>query len=107
MSEVIEAVKEASISLACLLDDGEDIKLYTLEKDVEHIQNQITVIENFLEPFTNDQVNECLDCGFESTSFAELYNKKGDKITSWNKEDNVACPKCKSFNYFLKEKANA
>ena len=37
MSEVIEAVKEASISLACLLDDGEDIKLYTLEKDVEHI----------------------------------------------------------------------
>tara|TARA_R100000656_G_scaffold123226_1_gene99537 strand:+ start:95 stop:274 length:180 start_codon:yes stop_codon:yes gene_type:complete len=56
---------------------------------------------------TTDQVNECLDCGFESTSFAELYNKKGDKITSWNKEDNVACPKCKSFNYFLKEKANA
>ena len=43
MSKVIEAVKEASISVACLLDDvlGEEI-----QKDVEHIQNQITKIEN-------------------------------------------------------------
>jgi phage FluMu protein Com len=38
-----------------------------------------------------------------STAFGELYDNKGKKITSWNKTDNVVCPKCKSFNYFLKQ----
>ena len=51
--KVIEAVKEASISVACLLDDiaedeNNDIKVFEIEKDIEHLQNQITIIENFL-----------------------------------------------------------
>jgi len=43
--KVIEAVEEASISVACLLDAvfGEE-----LQKDVEHIQDQLSLIENFL-----------------------------------------------------------
>ena len=53
-----------------------------------------------------DDINECLDCGYTSTSFGELYDNKGKEITSWNKEDNVVCPKCKSFNYFLKQENN-
>ena len=43
-NKVIEAVEEASISVACLLDvvHGEE-----LQKDVEHIQDQLSLIENF------------------------------------------------------------
>ena len=56
MSKVIKAVEEASISIACLLDDVAVVKdniwnyeldLNELQKDVEHIQDQLTVIENF------------------------------------------------------------
>ena len=48
---VLEAVKEASISVACLLDDvsveqSADIELWELQKDIEHLQDQITIIEN-------------------------------------------------------------
>lgn len=53
MSEVFKALKEASISIACGLDDG---VLY--RKDIEHIQKQITIIENFLEPFTVEELTE-------------------------------------------------
>ena len=53
MSEVIKALREASISIACGLDDG---VLY--RKDIEHIQKQITIIENFLEPFTVEELTE-------------------------------------------------
>jgi len=58
MSKVIEAVKEASISVACLLDDVAvdkndilncELDLNELQKDIEHLQNQITIIENNLE----------------------------------------------------------
>ena len=57
MSEVLKAVKEASISVACLLDDvavNEDddlnceLDLNILQKDIEHLQDQITIIENHL-----------------------------------------------------------
>jgi len=51
MNEVIKAVREASISVACGLDDG---VLY--RKDIEHIQKQITIIENFLDPFTVEEL---------------------------------------------------
>tara|TARA_B100001094_G_C17674537_1_gene550401 strand:+ start:382 stop:591 length:210 start_codon:yes stop_codon:yes gene_type:complete len=56
MNKLLEAVKEASISVACLLDDvsveqSTDIELYELQKDIEHIQNKITIIENYLDPF--------------------------------------------------------
>jgi len=63
MIKVIEAVKEASISVACLLEDiavdeNNDIKVFEIQKDIEHIQNQITTIENFLEPFTVAELEE-------------------------------------------------
>ena len=53
MSKLLEAVKEASISVACLLDDiavdeNNDIKIFELQKDIEHLQDQITIIENNL-----------------------------------------------------------
>ena len=49
MSEVLLALKEASISIATLLDEYCDDPL---KKDLEHIQKQITILENFLDPFT-------------------------------------------------------
>ena len=58
MAEVIEAVKEASISVACLLDSlsqGDDLNceldLYKLQTDIEHLQDQITIIENNIEKY--------------------------------------------------------
>ena len=52
-SDLVKTVREASISIACGLDDG---VLY--RKDIEHIQKQITIIENFLEPFTVEELTE-------------------------------------------------
>ena len=51
--KAVQVVNEASISVACLLDDiaedeNNDIKVFEIEKDIEHLQNQITIIENFL-----------------------------------------------------------
>ena len=56
MDKVLKAVREASISVGCLLDDiPTDTNIY---KDIVHIQNQITTIENFLEPFTVAELEE-------------------------------------------------
>ena len=57
MNKVLEAIKEASTSVTSLLndiaeDENNDIKLFEIEKDIEYIKDQITIIENFLEPFT-------------------------------------------------------
>ena len=58
MSKLIKAVKEASISVACLLDDVAvnkddilncELDLNELQKDIEHLQDQITIIENSLD----------------------------------------------------------
>ena len=58
MNKLLEAVKEASISVACLLDDVAvnkddilncELDLNELQKDIEHLQNQITIIENSLD----------------------------------------------------------
>jgi len=53
MDKVLKAVKEASISIACCLDDVDDVT----QKDLEHIQNQITIIENYLDPFVLTELN--------------------------------------------------
>ena len=45
MDKVLEAVREASISTACCLDEVGDVT----QQDLEHIQGQITAIENYLE----------------------------------------------------------
>lgn len=57
MDKVLEAIKEASTSVASLLndiaeDENNDIKVFEIEKDIEYIKDQITIVENFLEPFT-------------------------------------------------------
>ena len=57
MNKVLEAIKEASTSVTSLLndiaeDENNDIKLFEIEKDIEYIKDQITIVENFLEPFT-------------------------------------------------------
>ena len=62
MDKLLEAVREASISVACLLDDvsveqSADIELYELQKDIEHIQNKITIIENYLDPFVIEELD--------------------------------------------------
>ena len=58
MSKLAKAVKEASISVACLLDDVAvnkddilncELDLNELQKDIEHLQDQITLIENSLD----------------------------------------------------------
>ena len=52
MSKLLKAVKEASISVAFLLDDiqevPDNIGIIELQKDIEHLQDQITIIENNL-----------------------------------------------------------
>ena len=62
MSKLLEAVKEASISVVCLLDDiavdeNNDIKIFELQKDIEHLQDQITIIENELDPFVVEELD--------------------------------------------------
>jgi len=47
MDKVLKAVKEASISVACLQDDNFETTK-ELDKDLEHIQNQLTIVENYL-----------------------------------------------------------
>ena len=51
MDKVLEAIKKASTSVASLLndiaeDENNDIKVFEIEKDIEYIKDQITIIEN-------------------------------------------------------------
>ena len=51
INESKKALNESSISIACLLDDvavnkNTDINLAELQKDIEHIQDKITYLEN-------------------------------------------------------------
>ena len=66
--KVLEAVREASISIACLMDDCDFVqinhhpmKILVLQKDVEHIQDQLTIIENYLDPFVVAELEEMKD----------------------------------------------
>jgi|TARA_Y100000361_G_scaffold33986_1_gene28505 ABC-type phosphate transport system auxiliary subunit len=56
MSEVLLALKEARETLNRLLAQypatGITARRSELNKDLKHIQNQITILENFLDPFT-------------------------------------------------------
>jgi hypothetical protein len=63
--KVLEAVREASISIACLMDDcdfvqinRQPMKILVLEKDIYHIQHQLTIIENYLDPFVVAELEE-------------------------------------------------
>tara|TARA_X000001388_G_scaffold66447_1_gene53263 strand:+ start:422 stop:634 length:213 start_codon:yes stop_codon:yes gene_type:complete len=62
MNKVLSAIKEASISVACLLEDvavndSSDLNLTELKTDIENIQNQITIIENYLDPFVVEELD--------------------------------------------------
>ena len=62
MNKLLKAANEASISIACLLDDvavnkSDELNLAELTKDIENIQNQITIIENYLEPFVVEELD--------------------------------------------------
>ena len=66
--KVLEAVREASMSIACLMDDCDFVqinrhpmKILVLETAVEHIQDQLTIIENYLEPFVVAELQEMKD----------------------------------------------
>ena len=46
-SDILKALKEASVSIACCLDEPSEVT----REDLEHIQKQITILENNLDPF--------------------------------------------------------
>jgi len=52
--KILTAVREASISIASCLDEPNDVS----KKDLEHIQDQITKIENYLTPFYLEELEE-------------------------------------------------
>tara|TARA_R100001443_G_scaffold92903_3_gene99579 strand:+ start:2605 stop:2808 length:204 start_codon:yes stop_codon:yes gene_type:complete len=49
MHKVLDALREATISTTCLLDEGYGSDF---DNDVTHILNQLQTIKDFLEPFT-------------------------------------------------------
>ena len=51
---ILKAVREASISIASCLDEPSEVT----KKDLEHIQDQITKIENYLTPFYLEELEE-------------------------------------------------
>jgi len=70
--EALEAVREASISIACLTnfyeyfeDENNDLKNpkwvlkeeELLKKDIFHIQDVITKLENFIDPYIPEEEN--------------------------------------------------
>jgi len=52
--KILTAVREASLSIASCLDEPSDVS----KKDLEHIQDQITKIENYLTPFYLEELEE-------------------------------------------------
>ena len=62
--KAVQVVNEASISVACLLDDiafnkSSELNLSELKKDLEHIQDQITILENYFDK-TKERKNESI-----------------------------------------------
>ena len=70
--EALEAVKEASLSIACLTsfyeyfeDENNDLKNpkwvlkeeELLKRDIFHIQDVITKLENFIDPYIPEEEN--------------------------------------------------
>ena len=61
MSEALEALREAKETLNRLLAQypiGHTDRRFELNKNLKHIQNQITILENFLDPFTVSELEE-------------------------------------------------
>ncbi len=60
MSEVLLALREARETLNRLLAQypttGITARRFELNKDLKHIQDQITILEKFLDPFTVEEL---------------------------------------------------
>ena len=60
MSEVLLALREAKETLNRLLaqypSTGITTRRFELNKDLKHIQDQLTILENFLDPFTIEEL---------------------------------------------------
>ena len=60
MSEALKALREARETLNRLLAQypsaGITARRFELNKDLKHIQDQITILENFLDPFTVEEL---------------------------------------------------
>ena len=54
MGKALEALREASISIACAMDAREEITLH----DLRHIQQQLNILEDFLDPFIIEELRE-------------------------------------------------
>jgi len=55
MSEVLQALKEVRETLSRLLSQyptGSTARRIELNNDLKHIQDQVKIVESFLEPFT-------------------------------------------------------
>ena len=61
MSEALIALKEAKRVLKNLIAQypiGHTDRRFELNKNLKHIQNQITILEKFLDPFTVSELEE-------------------------------------------------
>ena len=60
MSEALKALREARETLDRLLaqypSTGITARRFELNKDLKHIQDQITILEKFLDPFTVEEL---------------------------------------------------
>jgi len=52
------------------------------------------ILENY-----SDEIQECLDCGYEGKDVAESDSFIFDEKTG---ERHIFCPKCKSWDYYIK-----
>ena len=89
--KILQAVREASISIATCLDEPNEVS----KKDLEHIQNQITKIENYLTPFYLEELEDIksVDNKLENTldfirdDICELNNQISDICVKLNVQE--------------------
>jgi len=89
--KILQAVREASVSIATCLDEPNEVS----KKDLEHIQNQITKIENYLTPFYLEELEDIksVDNKLENTldfirdDICELNNKISDICVKLNVQE--------------------
>ena len=65
MSEALKALREARETLNRLIaqypSTGITARRFELNKDLKHIQDQITILEKFLDPFTVADLENIID----------------------------------------------
>ena len=65
MSEALKALREARETLNRLIaqypSTGITARRFQLNRDLKHIENQITILEKFLDPFTVADLENIID----------------------------------------------